>query len=1003
MSSSPSSGTARRRKLWLRVAGTLLLLSATTSVQGQGDIREYPPAAYYLSFEFFHDGDFLTAYKGFQSASKAGIRSTEGRWVDSICYHTMMGECSYQMGELRKAVDHYNRALSLFVTYQSWMIRVDFLPGIEPSRQARKPPNWGISTRGAVVGHFNKRYPILQGRFDNANVLVQGGVIALPEYIMINAHEIARCTALAIRRRRELMGSATKYDPLTGQVLQALSVRPARQNHWSQAWIDVQLGMAAAAAGKIQQAVTDLGNGAFAAGAFDHPLTAMALFELGKLAFEQEQYVSAGKFFHEASLSAAAFEQFSLIEESLRWGAKNHLATSQPGPYQSLSPAIGWARRESRYMEASLLVAAAENAAVLQETAMAVNLAEQARRRMARTEMLNGTVGAQRLAYVTSLMNYQTGKLRAGDQQFATLMGYQKRGSTRLYEIGLVDVMYNTGVVGERVAQQLYAGVLREPTGKDWATDPVETQTVLLAQIAVPLENWLNVTLKRREVESAIEITDRIRRHRFYTTLPMGGRLLSLRWVLDGPESALTERAVLQRQSLLEQFPRYAELAQRSTAVRRHLEAMPLVPEDPDARTSRQRWFQELDVISTEKEILLREIALRRAPAQMVFPPQLDFKQAQASLEDGQLVMSFLRTNRHVLAFTFGKDTYQEPWILAAPNQVEKELTLLLRDLGQVDRNQPVDVAGLGDDSWQEAANRLFSQVLNSKPLPEGLTELVVIPDGPLWYVPFEALPHAGGQPLISSVRVRYAPTVALAFPGARTARPLGETLVVAGRLFPRDDETVAKVAAEEIRSHLPRTTLLSESPQVSSSLLASLCDRLVVFTDIDDLGGGPYDWSPFQIDRVKSGSTLAHWMALPWGGPQQVILPGFHTAAEVGLRNGGTGDEIFLTLCGLMSTGARTVLISQWRTGGQSSYDLVREFVQELPYAPASDAWQRSVQLLMDSELVLEREPRVRFSTLERGIRGAHPFFWAGHLLVDTGLAPAVPEAVAEVEEGSP
>ena len=36
---------------------------------------------------------------------------------------------------------------------------------------------------------------------------------------------------------------------------------------------------------------------------------------------------------------------------------------------------------------------------------------------------------------------------------------------------------------------------------------------------------------------------------------------------------------------------------------------------------------------------------------------------------------------------------------------------------------------------------------------------------------------------------------------------------------------------------------------------------------------------------RGKTGGTLADWLALPWGGPELIVLPGFHTAAEDGLR----------------------------------------------------------------------------------------------------------------------
>ena len=50
--------------------------------------------------------------------------------------------------------------------------------------------------------------------------------------------------------------------------------------------------------------------------------------------------------------------------------------------------------------------------------------------------------------------------------------------------------------------------------------------------------------------------------------------------------------------------------------------------------------------------------------------------------------------------------------------------------------------------------------------------------------------------------------------------------------------------------------------------------------------------------------------MHLPWGAPDQLILPGFHTPAEDGLRGRQTGDEMMLATCGLMASGVRTMLL---------------------------------------------------------------------------------------------
>ncbi len=994
--------------IWLTgaVLGAALLMPGSASAQFGAGVpsREYPGLDYYQALDEYRDGDFRSALRDFQLAGKSGIRTTEGRWVDSICYHTMVGECLFQLGDLATALEQYTQALNLLIAHRHWMLRVDF-PALSPdNRGGRRPVTWGASGRATGLGRFPVRYPILQGRPDNERVIQQGGVVALPEYHMINAHEIARCSAVAIRRRHQIMGLACPHDPLTTQVLQALSVRPAPPNHWSQAWVSVQLGMAYAAAGKGDTAIGELTRGIQVGEAFDHPLTPVTLLQLGQLSFQQEQFAKAATYFFEATISGAVFEQFEVMEEAFRGGLLTHIVTGQQGLYPPLASATDWALRESRWLEVSLLVAGAQNSAEVNESAAAVALAEQARRRSARSEILLGAVGA-RMQYVNALVNYQAGNLKAGDTAFSSLMAYQTKSSFRLFEIGLVDRLYTSGVVTDRVADGLYQSALREPSASDWAVDPVETLSVVLTPHLPALEHWFEATLERKEPERAIEIADRIRRHRFYTTLPMGGRLLALRWVLEAPAESISAEARLQRQDLLASYPNYAALSKQAAAIKQVLKAGPLVPADDDAQRAQTKALADLSATSIAREMLLREMALRRSPSDFVFPPVLNFKKLQAELPEGQLVLSFLMTSRGAYAFLFGKSNYST-WKLEAPEKVRAQAAVLLRSMGHLEGNQAIELQKFADPAWQGIAQEVLKRLSNNANASvwDKFDELVVVPDGPLWYVPFEALQVAEGSttaPLISRVRIRYVPTVALSLPDARRSSPIAETAVVAGALFPRALPETSDMAVADLKLGLPRVTRLVDPLPAPSNLYAVLCDRVVVLSDMVDRSRGPYDWSPLQIDRGKPGGTLDSWMALPWGSPQQVVMPGFHTAAEDGLKRRTNGDEVFLAVTGMMATGTRTILLSRWRTGGQSSYDLVREFTQELPYSVAADAWQRSVQLVRAGELDLVREPRVKEERLDRAPNADHPFFWSGYLLVDTGMHPLPPggDAVADAK----
>jgi len=80
------------------------------------------------------------------------------------------------------------------------------------------------------------------------------------------------------------------------------------------------------------------------------------------------------------------------------------------------------------------------------------------------------------------------------------------------------------------------------------------------------------------------------------------------------------------------------------------------------------------------------------------------------------------------------------------------------------------------------------------------------------------------------------------------------------------------------------------------------------------------------------------------------------------------------------------------WRSGGQTSLDLVREFAQELPHTSAADAWQRAVLVVAGSRLSLEAEPRSVRPPAGGDQRLEHFFLAGGHF---DGVAVAAGEAL--------
>jgi len=990
----------------------LLACGGADRAAGQIAERSTPSQAYFASFGFFYDGDFGDALDSFANEGRGAIKTVESRWIDSICYETMVGECHYHMGNLAQALEHYNAAITLYVRFSDWMLRVQFPPMIRPAAAGTvKPVPWGASSRRSRAGFYPTSMLISQGRVNNNPQYRQGGVVAPAVLYPIQVQEIVRCTTLAIRRRTELLGPICAHDPLTSQLAAALSRRPGPPNHWSEAWVNVQLGLALVAAGREAQGISALKQSLVAAGEFDHPMTSIALLELGRLALANGQLPVAAEYFEEATYAAVNYPDGGVLEEAFRYGALTHLMANRPGIYPLLPPAIEWARRKDlRYLHASLLLSLAEHYAVRGQTPKAAAALEEASRAVGVRDMGKGRLGA-RLNFLRALVFFQQRRVADGNAALAAAMGHMKHGSVWLFRIGLTDRLLLSGVLTPRVAMELYESLLRDPQAADWQYDPMEALAVLVTAHPASYEHWFEVALTRKAHERALEIADLARRHRFFSSLPFGGRLQALRWLLEGPPDALDAKAQLQRQDLLARYPLFAELSRQAAATSGQLKAGPLVAPDQQQFLRQGEVLGQLGAVSLQQEALLREMAVRREPADLVFPPVRSVKQIQESMPEGHALLAFFATSRHVYAFLFNRQRYAQ-WQVASPEAVTRGMQGMLRRMGHFAANHELSVEEIQATNWQEPAEEVLGLLVKGSPadFSQPLDELVIVPDGVLWYLPFEALQvrvDGRRRPLISRFRIRYAPTASLAFmPRPWARRPLGTTAVVVGRLDLQDDPAVAAKAAERIAEVLPGTVAVQGSPPAPTALYGTLFDRLIVLDDLVDSDVLPYAWSPAALDRGKPGSRLSDWMDLPFGGPDEIILPGLHTPAESALgrisASPAPGQEVFLAVCGLMSSGSRTLLLSRWRTGGRTAFDMVREFAQELPHTTPSDAFQRAVFLVAGSRLDLQAEPRIARSAVEEPPRAGHPFFWAGYLLIDPGTVPE-PQDQVQPEPGIP
>ena len=1010
------------RRSWLALLAVATLATTVLALQpaaaqigipgAQIGRDSVPSVIYFRAIEQLYKGDYRDAERTFRREVRGAIKiGIAGRWLDSIAYHALLGEVLYHQGRLGEALEQYDQACLMFLQNPNWMIQVDFKRDPVPdTNRLRTVLPWGKSNRQFTLGRFPSQELIRIGSMQEANrAAVQGGALQSPQLWQLNVIEIQRATALAIRRRNELLGPLGAEDTISRQLVTALSRGTTIPNHWSKAWADLQLGLAQAGVGKPDQAEKYLQRSMLIAGQYDHPLSCVAMLELGRIKMEAGDGATAAALFSEASYSAFYYEDLGIIDDAFRLGTMNHLAGGPQAINPALEPAANWASRK-RYFHISSRI----NLALCEE------LLQLGNDKLAQAALGNGTSRLRDAAagmlgnysqYLDARLQYQFERDSA-PVALSEAVGRHINMSVHGLQLLLANRRYDQQQLRARTAVGIYQMLLGDPQPIDWMLRPFETLARLKTPHTAAFDRWLDAVLSRKDMGAALEITDLSKRDRYHSALAWGGRLAALRDTLETPEHLLSQIVRNQRNELLLRYPQYNEFSKTGEQLQAEISQQwqPGIDEEQERDLTKlwRAWDKNLD----QREAMLGKIGLQRAAVDMQFPPVLATTSLQQQLQPGQAIVVFHDTPAATLGFLLTSNA-STSWQCAPKKRLGSLLSTFLRDLGNYDANHKVPLAELQSDEWKQSGHQLFRALFEGSSLdPAGLDELIVVPDGLVWYVPFAALPvkvESGLVPLIAESHVRLAPTVGLAVGNTQPWRRVRRTGIVGYDVLPGESDEEKLEALESFRRDLENPIAFPTAAPAPTPVLGSLTDTLIVLNDIELELGGPLSWSPIAQSRGSKQSSLSHWLALPQFGPQRIVLPAARNVAERGgkisKRKGGVkapaGTEMFLASCGLMSTGAQTILLSSWRVGGDSTYELMREFLQEVPYTSAAAAWQRSVQSARELALIPDQQPRVKVSKKDEGaeLTAAHPFFWAGYQLIDAGAPGAAEDDEPAVE----
>ena len=395
------------------------------------------------------------------------------------------------------------------------------------------------------------------------------------------------------------------------------------------------------------------------------------------------------------------------------------------------------------------------------------------------------------------------------------------------------------------------------------------------------------------------------------------------------------------------------------------------------------------DLEYREQELAyLNDITLPRAPMRLWQPVSL--RVVQASLAPDEVILEYVLDDPHSFCLSIGRNAVSITKMNAGRQQIEG---LTGQYLFQVKALKPAS----------NLAKELYSILLAPIPAAVGKTHFIIVPDGELYLLPFDALEYPSGKYLVQSVDVTYVPSA-----------------------------SVRQILIDRKRGHPPTRTFLglgdvAYSPYHSGSIKGRIMRGLYDLEGVHQLRNLPGSkqevlnaekalGGPGSVMLLGSKATLTALEAEPLGdfsilhlAVHSIPSTEFPTRAALVLgRDAGkdqdgllqewqiidlslNADLVTLSACdtgvgriegeegvtdladAFLFAGAKSVVASLWESDDEYTAALMQQFYRHLAQHE-------------DKEVALQQAKL----DLIREIGGdAPPFYWAGFILEGEGSSP--------------
>ena len=331
------------------------------------------------------------------------------------------------------------------------------------------------------------------------------------------------------------------------------------------------------------------------------------------------------------------------------------------GAYAPLEPAAAWAQGNRLWhVAATLRLAQAENLLRSGQEGNASTIIEEIGRRLG--NMREARLGLQQM-FLQAMVQIGRGQVEPANASLNRALGGQRLASLKNFQIVRATELYEAGDLTARVAPDVFRPLLSDPRPADWAQRLFDTLAVASTPHGPAFDRWFMAAMERKDVPQALEVSERAKRARFLEALPLGGRLLALRGVLEAPQAELGNAAAVERQQLLAAFPAYGPLVSAAAKLGQAMRAGTLKPEQGAEGQKLVNALDEWAKNVAAREDVLLAMALSPVPARQLFPPLRTTEELKQSLAEGQALVVFHAAGGNLYGFLVSRQA-EHAWLV---------------------------------------------------------------------------------------------------------------------------------------------------------------------------------------------------------------------------------------------------------------------------------------------------------------------------------------------------